>query len=102
MDVGVLAKVTDQARNREFCYDPYIRLFSDEQSADGGGVIRNLRPKLLAQHLGEFTQRPLFGNEPIGVRMNLGDQLREPTTSLLMKLSSATQPTLSYLCEAAA
>jgi hypothetical protein len=34
--------------------------------------------------------------------MNLGDQLREPTTSLLMKLSSATQPTLSYLCEAAA
>jgi Fic family protein len=35
MDVGVLAEVTGQARNRRFRYDPYIRLFADEPSADG-------------------------------------------------------------------
>jgi Fic family protein len=34
-EIGILVEVTGQTRNRRFRYDPYVRLFADEPTAQG-------------------------------------------------------------------
>jgi hypothetical protein len=34
-EIGLLAEITGQTRNRRFRYDPYVRLFADEPPMEG-------------------------------------------------------------------